>query len=53
VTPRFLNVPGWSLYDLDVSGYAAALAVSSTVSAIRAWRLTDPIAELGKSIARP
>jgi len=49
--PRFLNVSGWSLYDLEIAGYAAALAVSSVVSEVRGWRLRIPIAELGSSIA--
>ena len=49
--PRFLNVPGWSLYDLEIAGYAAALAVSGTFCEIRAWRLGFPITKLGDSVA--
>jgi 4'-phosphopantetheinyl transferase len=49
--PRFLNVPGWSLYDLEIAGYAAALAASSSFGGIRAWHLTGSIAQPGNSIA--
>jgi 4'-phosphopantetheinyl transferase len=49
--PRFLNVSGWSLYHLEIAGYAAALAASSRFREIRAWHLTGSIARPGDSIA--
>jgi 4'-phosphopantetheinyl transferase len=46
--PRLINVDGWSLYDLEVPGYAAALVVQGEAATVRAWYL-EPGADWARS----
>ena len=40
---KFLNLPGWSLYDLALPGYAAALAIREGRYEVKAWRLNGDL----------